>query len=140
MANLVTNSAQIQVSSVEDTTSTVLVTRTAIPSLDVLTSGGMFYVATPDAASHVINFPLGVTIVKHLYIRNTGSGSQSLLVTWAPNGGAAVTIALLGPGDVLVYWQDSLGAPLVTAINQGLTSLSVQSNVAGVTYEYFLGA
>lgn len=140
MANTVTNTANVQVLSTEDSTGNVLVNRTVQPSLDVVFGGSAFYALTPDNLPHAIVFPLSVTVVKHFYMRNLGAAGSILLTgALAPNPTVSGNLALLGPGDVWFYWQASTGAPAVTGQVQGYWQFGYQGSAASIPFEYFVG-
>lgn len=64
-----------------------------------------------------------------IYIKNTHA-TQTLTVTWTPNGGVSAVVITLQPGEYLVKG----GANLTS----GITALSLQGSGAGTTAEYIL--
>jgi hypothetical protein len=141
LPSLVTNTAQVQILSVEDTTQNVLVNRTASPFLDVTFAEGMYYETTTDTSPHSFEFPFLIAgqIMKHFYVRNT-SVAGSLWVSGSVNGSApSPNLAILGPGDVFIYWQGSANAQPAGGISQGFTGLTYQGSAIGISFEWFVG-
>ena len=63
-------------------------------------------------------------------IQNTHA-TQTLLVTWTPNGGASnPVITLAGPGSIIALVQ--------TASGDGITALSLTGSAAGTTFKMYL--
>ena len=143
MANLVTNQLQLTILSTEDSTNNVLVNRSCAPQLDEFVADFTSYAKTPDGVAHSLTTGgqvLGFASFSHVYVRNLAAAG-SLAVLIKPNGGAgaAVVTAILGPGDVFVYWQGSVGAVAIGGVIQGLADVQVQGSAAGIVFEYFLG-
>ena len=143
MANLVTNQLQLTILSTEDSTNNVLVNRSCAPQLDEFVASFISYAKTPDGAAHSLTTGgqvLGFASFSHVYVRSLALAG-SLAVLTKPNGGAgaAVVTAVLGPGDVFVYWQGSVGAVAIGGVIQGLADVQVQGSAAGIVFEYFLG-
>ena len=146
MANTVTNVANIQILSTEDSTQNVLVNRQISPSLDVVFAKGLWYQVTPDTTAHALQLPLSVPVAKHFYMRNTGSIGTLLLTYTLVGGPAPIPAIILGPGDMFLIWQASTASPAVSGITQGIqvalggNAFTVQGSAQGITYEWFAGA
>jgi hypothetical protein len=134
-----TNALQMTILSTEDSSQQVLVNRSATPSMDGDICELVSYSRTPDAVIHQMPFPVGVTTVYQIYIKNL-SAAGSLMVTGNPGSTIVNTLALLGPGDVFLYWATTKTAPLIGALGQGYSEIDITGSVAGIFYEYFLGA
>ena len=141
-ANNVTNTVVLQLLSTEDSTQNVLVNRAASSSLDVVLSSGLYYASTPDNLGHGFEIPFWMAneTINQFYVRNTNP-TGSILITGQPvGGGASANLALLGPGDVFIFWQDSTGSPPVSGMTQGLNANPVyQGSAANITFEWFVG-
>jgi hypothetical protein len=66
-----------------------------------------------------------------VYIKCTHA-TQTLTVTWTPNGGASNIVVTLQPGSWIGFGEAVLGL-------SGITALSIVGSGAGTTYEYVLG-
>lgn len=74
-----------------------------------------------------INLPVSPTI--GIYIRNTHA-TQTLTVTWTPNGGSSAVVITLQPSEYIVKGGVNL--------TSGITALSLQGSGANTTCEYIL--
>jgi len=72
---------------------------------------------------------LPVSPVQFLYLKNTHA-SQTLAVTWTPNGGSANPVITLQPGSAIILAEAASGA--------GITQLQVSGSAASTTIEYIL--
>lgn len=64
-----------------------------------------------------------------IYIKNTHA-TQTLSVTWTPNGGASAAIITLQPGEYIVKGGANLAG--------GITALTLTGSATGTTAEYIL--
>lgn len=95
---------------------------------------GQFTVGSlTDTSAHAQTFPSMITTVLQYFIKNTSPGAQVLTVTWTHTGGASAVVQALPPGSVLAFWCTAGASPA------GITALSLQSDVAGATFEQFIG-
>jgi hypothetical protein len=67
--------------------------------------------------------------VNFVYIKNNHA-TNTVTVTWTPNGGASAVVQTLEPGSALILSQ------AVTAA--GITALSLQASGASTPVEYIL--
>lgn len=74
---------------------------------------------------------LPVSPTTFLYIKNLHA-TQTLTVTWTPNGGASNIVLTLQPGSWIAFGEAVLGT-------SGITALSVQGSGAATLIEYVLG-
>lgn len=79
------------------------------------------------AAPTVIALPISPTQL--VFIKNTHA-TQTLQVTWTPNGGASVVVQTLVPGSCILLAQ-------VTAA-QGITALTLEGSGAATTCDVYL--
>lgn len=98
---------------------------------DDITAGELRAGYLIDTSQATISVP--VTQPRQLLLRNT-SASQKITVVWTPYGGAEVTINKLGPGGTIALWD-----PTAAATGIGVSSLKLTGDVAGATYELFIG-
>lgn len=70
--------------------------------------------------------------IRQVLLKNTHT-SGKITVKWTPNGGAKVTILIVGPGDGIAFWHQATGA------TYGLSLLTLTTDVSNTTYELFLG-
>lgn len=133
----VTNQLQLAILSTEDSTNQVLVNRTGIATLDETSQQFASYALAPVGGTP-LPFPAGTSKITKLYVKNLAAAG-SLQVTAQPNGGASVTVGILGPGDIFCYWQNSTGAPAIGVNSQGYTAVNVASSVANLPFEFFMG-
>lgn len=73
---------------------------------------------------------LPISPVTFLYIKNLHA-TQTLTVTWTPNGGASNVVLTLQPGAFISFGEDVQGL-------SGITALSVQGSGAATLIEYVL--
>jgi len=131
MANKVTNTLIANITSTEDSTGNVPINRgTGNPAFDSSVAEGVLYVALAGGAN-VIALPFSPCT--QLYIRNN-DGTKPIQVNWTQNGGAAVNVIVLNPGDQIIFWSNPAGAT-----TPGITALSMTPSAAGALVEYFLG-
>jgi carbohydrate-binding DOMON domain-containing protein len=87
-----------------------------------------------EPALSVPSSPTSITLpgspVKIAYIQNNHA-TQTLTVTWTPNGGASAVIVTLQPGEFIV-----LGGQ--TGASGGITALSLQGSGASTTAKLIL--
>jgi len=76
---------------------------------------------------------LPFTSARQVLIKNT-STVNNITVVWTPNGGAEATVNKLGPGAMILLWDDT--AP---AAGIGITSLKLTASSSPTTYEVFVG-
>jgi len=72
---------------------------------------------------------LPIAAVNFVYIKNNHA-TNTVTVTWTPNGGASAAVQTLEPGSALILSQ------AVTAA--GITALSLQASGASTPVEYIL--
>jgi hypothetical protein len=86
------------------------------------------------AAVSVGTSPTSVTLpispVQFLYLKNTHT-SQTLSVTWTPNGGSSNPVIVLEPSSAIVFSENTSGG--------GITALSVTGSGASTSYEGIIG-
>ena len=73
-----------------------------------------------------ISLPIGT--VNFLYIKNL-SLTNTVTVTWTPQGGASNVVSTLNPGDCIMFAKNG---------SNGITALSVQASGASTPIEYIL--
>jgi hypothetical protein len=84
----------------------------------------------PDTNQHTLDLP--ITTVRQLLIHNTHA-SGILTIVGTPTGGASVTLAKLGPGDLMIVWT-------TTAFSDaGYSDLKYTADTLSTTFEMFLG-
>jgi hypothetical protein len=76
-----------------------------------------------------VSIALPVSPTNFLYVKNLHA-TQTLTVTWTPNGGSSAVVQTLEPGSALLLIQTSLTA--------GITALSLTGSGAATTCEYIL--
>lgn len=76
-----------------------------------------------------VSISLPVSPTQVVYVKNTHA-TQTLLVTWTPNGGSTNPVVTLQPQGFILF-----GEPNITS---GITALSVTGSGAGTTLEYFV--
>jgi hypothetical protein len=81
------------------------------------------------AAPTAITLP--VSPATFLYIKNLHA-TQTITVTWTPNGGASNVVLTLQPGAYISFGEVVQGL-------SGITALSVQASGASTPIEYVLG-
>ena len=94
--------------------------------------GSPVFGSLSDTSEHQQTFPQGLTTALQFYFKNTHA-SAKITVAWTPTGGSKSTIAVVGPGGVLLLWSAT------SAGNVGFTTLYLTSDVAAATFEYFIG-
>jgi hypothetical protein len=85
--------------------------------------------ATVGTSPTAITLPVSPTTF--VYIKCTHI-SQTLQVTWTPNGGASNIVVMLQPGSFICFGEVVQG-------QSGITALTVVGSGAGTSYEYVLG-
>jgi hypothetical protein len=73
---------------------------------------------------------LPVSPAQFVYIKNT-HGTQTLTVTWTPNGGSSNPVVTLEPGSAIILCEVAAGA--------GITALSLTGSSSNTTAEYIIG-
>jgi hypothetical protein len=76
--------------------------------------------------------PLPISPALFVYIKNLSS-SQTVTVTWTPNGGASATVTTLGPNEFILRAGNN------TLAGTGITALSMIANAVNTPIEYLLG-
>lgn len=101
--------------------------------LTALATPGTFFTEASNAS--VGTSPSTVTLLTNpstfLYIKNTHA-TQTLTVTWTPNGGASNPVLTLQPGAFICFGEVANGF-------SGITGLSLTGSGAGTTFEYIIG-
>lgn len=76
-----------------------------------------------------VTIPLPVSPTQFVYIKNLHA-SQTVTVTWTPNGGASNVVATIEPGSALLLLEAAAGG--------GITALSLVASGASTPVEYVL--
>ena len=76
-----------------------------------------------------VSVSLPVSPTQFLYVKNLHA-TQTLTVTWTPNGGSSNTVLTLYPGSAILFVEAATGA--------GITALSLTGSSAATTCEYVL--
>lgn len=72
---------------------------------------------------------LPVSPTNFIYIKNLHA-TQTLTVTWTPNGGSSNPVLTLQPGSAIIVSENNLVS--------GITALTLTGSGAATTYEYIL--
>jgi hypothetical protein len=91
---------------------------------------GQFQVLNLGSGANVITLP--ASPVLQLYVKNLHATNTVTLI-WTPQGGASVTVQVLGPGGVALFWQTA------TAVTYGITALTLTASGANTPVEMFAG-
>lgn len=86
----------------------------------------------PNTSIQAQTFPNAITIALQFYFKNTHA-TANITITATPQGGASVVVTKVGPGGVFANWSAATNA------TSGYTAISLTSDTAGGTYEYFIG-
>lgn len=114
---------------VTDTVSGTVALQKALSSLSN-TNLGAFSEAQPATfGTSPTSVALPVSPVLFVYLKNTHA-TQTLSVTWTPNGGASNPVITLQPGSAIILLEAAAGA--------GITALAVTGSLAGTTAEYVI--
>lgn len=125
MSLLTTISAAIQV---EDAVTNNLVLDKTLAAFSY--SGSVSTVAEAiSVGTSPVSIALPISPTQVVYVRNTHA-TQTLTVTWTPNGGASNPVITLQPNGYILF-----GEPNTTS---GITALSLTGSFAGTTCEYIL--
>jgi hypothetical protein len=84
---------------------------------------------TASAGTGGLSVTLPVSPCLFLYVKNLHA-SNTLAVSWTPNGGSSAAVITLGPGSSIQFQE-------VTAAN-GITALTLTGSAAATTCEYIL--
>jgi hypothetical protein len=79
-----------------------------------------------------VTFPTNITQLRQLYLKNTHV-TATITVVWTPTTASEQTVAVLGPGDVIILWSQATGT------TKGISTLKLTANTSNTTYEMFLG-
>lgn len=109
-----------------------IVNRQIGPVSYVGTAGSCSVITIANAATP-LSITLPITPTLQLYVRNVTNGFNLLTVQWTPQGGSNATVQTLGPGGVVLIWQQT------TSTAQGITSLTFTGSLANTAVEYCLG-
>ena len=126
MANI-TENWSLTMSSV-DATSTTVSQRTP-PSLQntgITTISYQDWLVLQNAPT-IISLP--VSPILGFYIRNLGSSTQTVAVSWIPTGGVLNSVITLYPNAFIAFLEASTGA------NAGFTTLQLTASANGVPVE-----
>jgi hypothetical protein len=93
-----------------------------------LTGFGETQVGSYGTSPTSISLP--VSPAQFVYIKNT-HGSQTLSVTWTPQGGASNPVITLEPGSAIILVEAAAGA--------GISALSLTGSASGTTAEFIIG-
>ncbi len=77
-------------------------------------------------------FPSTLVTALQFYFKNTHA-TAVITVTWTHTTGASAVVQAVSPGGVLLFWNTAATSPIA------ITALSLQSDTANATFEYFLG-
>jgi len=114
--------------SISDTVTNNLSVAKTITAL--LLSASTFVTAeTVSIGTSPTSISLPISPVQTVYIRNTHA-TQTLTVTWTPNGGASNIVVTLQPNSWIMLSESNL--------TSGITALSLQASGANTTVEYIL--
>ena len=80
------------------------------------------------AGTSPVTVILPISPATFVYIKNTHA-TQTLLVTWTPNGGASNPVITLQPGSYVMFGE------AVQALS-GITAMTVTGSSSGTTFEY----
>lgn len=101
--------------------------------LSLVMSGITFSQAqTVPVSTTITGITLPIALVQFAYIKNLHA-ANTVDVHWAPTGQGSTTIITLQPGSAIIL---SEGSSVPTS---GITSISLQANVANTPVEYILG-
>lgn len=127
----VTNALVANITSTEQSTSNIPINRsTGNPSTNANVGVFNTYLALAGGANAIA---LPFSPCTQLYIRNLDT-AKTIQVNWTQNGGGAVNVLVLNPGDQIIFWSTPGGAT-----TPGITALSLTPSAAGALVEYFLG-
>src|SRR6516164_3053089 len=125
MAISVNASAGVSISDTVTNNLTFVKTITAlITSLSTWTQA-----ETINIGTGATSITLPIAAVQTVYIRNTHA-SQTLTVTWTPNGGASAVVCTLQPNSWILLSESNT--------TSGITALSLQASAANTPVEYIL--
>jgi hypothetical protein len=82
-------------------------------------------------ADYVVQLP--GTPLQAIAVKNN-SATAKLTVKWTPNGGAAVTVVVIGPGGMVSYID-----PTAAGAGIGITNLTLNTDTAGTPVEIYMG-
>jgi len=77
-----------------------------------------------------VTVSLPVSPAQFLYVKNLHA-TNTLTVTWTPNGGSTATILLLEPGSAILFCEAATGS--------GITALSLTGSASATLCEYVVG-
>ena len=111
----------------DSATNSTIFTKQLLSLLMVGTSFGETQSASIGTSPTSITLP--ISPVQFLYIKNLHA-TQTLKVTWTPNGGASNDVVVLQPGSTIIF--------LEAAAASGITALSLTGSGAATICEYVL--
>lgn len=86
----------------------------------------------PDTSSHAISLVGLVPQPLQVMLKHTGQ-TGTITVVWTPNGGSSATVIVLGPGDMIAFWQTTTNAAY------GISALALTASVSTTPFELFIG-
>jgi len=97
-----------------------------------LSTTGTYYIDAQAAqfGTTPTSVPLPTSPVNFLYFKNTHA-TQTITVTWTPNGGASNVVLTLQPGAFIGFAEPSG--------SNGISALSITASGANTTCEFILG-
>jgi len=95
-----------------------------------MTGSAFTELQTASIGTSPVSISLPISPTQFVYIKNLHP-SQTLSVTWTPNGGGLNPVVTLEPGSAITFLEAAGGA--------GITALSLTGSGAGTTAEFVLG-
>lgn len=87
------------------------------------------FVQSQSLASGSTSITLPISPVQFLYLKNTHA-SNTVIVTWTPNGGASNIVLTLQPGSAILFVESNA--------TSGITALSLNASGSATTIEMIL--
>lgn len=113
---------------ITDTVTNNLITTKTLATVTFL--GSVSSIAeTVSIGTSPVSISLPVATTQVVYVKNTHP-TQTLTVTWTPNGGSSNPVVTLEPNGVILFSEPSSGG--------GITALTLTGSGAGTTAEYLL--
>src|ERR1700752_3361982 len=87
------------------------------------------FVQAQNLASGANSITLPISPIQFLYLKNTHA-TNTVIVTWTPNGGASNVVLTLQPGAAILFTE--------TNATSGITALSLNASGSNTTIEMIL--
>lgn len=114
---------------VADSTTGIIALQKQLTNLT--TTGSVFSEASSiSIGTTPVAIALPITPITFLYVKNLHA-TNTVTVTWTPQGGASATIQTLEPGSAILFSQNVAGA--------GISALTVVANSTNTQIEYIIG-